>query len=284
MAVQAPEVPPPAAGSRPDAIEQTWALVRPWIDHVPRQQRRLGVFISLALLAHLTAFFFIRIDTTRAEIHSPLRTHLSIAPAVAEGKTSASGFWDRLTDPRLFILPPTPAPDASSALPVDFAAIDDNLADIAGPAPAPAGEYQFARAVAPPLDQRAQDALQPLRQTFTYTETPAPIASGTVWQWQGALAGRNPPDVPALPSPVSETNLVPTVFRVAVDASGTVRDVLLEQSCGKAELDQQASLALLKIRFRGVDHPGNTWGEVSVAWRYSTPPREDVVPTPPTSG
>jgi TonB family protein len=96
--------------------------------------------------------------------------------------------------------------------------------------------------------------------------------------------------VPDLPSPISDTDLSPTVLRVAVDPGGAVEHVMVEQSCGDLgasiakDLNQQAVMAARKVRFKPTDRPGLVWGRMTVFWRYSAKPREEVVPTPPTTG
>src|SRR5450755_112836 len=107
MANPSPEHP---AVSAHDPVAQTLALLQPWIDYVPRQQRRLGIFIFIALLIHLTTFFFIRIDTTRGELRHQTRTHVTVEypQAVAVSGQPGDDFWDHLTDPRLFLLPLNP--------------------------------------------------------------------------------------------------------------------------------------------------------------------------------
>src|SRR5271170_4262491 len=69
---------PDAARPGADPVAHTLALLRPWIEYVPQQQRRLGLFILLALLAHITAFYFIRIDTMRAELRHQARVHVAV--------------------------------------------------------------------------------------------------------------------------------------------------------------------------------------------------------------
>jgi TonB family protein len=131
--------------------------------------------------------------------------------------------------------------------------------------------------------------MRPPRQPFFYNETPAPIAAKTTWQWDGALAQRQPAGLPELPSPISDTDLSPTVLRVAVSPDGAVEHAIVEQSCGDLgasiakDLDQQAVLAARKIRFAPSEQPGLLWGRITVFWHYSAKPREEVVPTPLTT-
>jgi hypothetical protein len=132
--------------------------------------------------------------------------------------------------------------------------------------------------------------MRPPRQPFFYDETPPAIAAQTTWRWDGALAERQPAGPPDLPSPISDTDLSPTVLRVAVGPGGAVEHVLVEQSCGgldasiAKDLDQQAVLAARKIRFKPTDQPGLLWGRITVFWRYLAKPSEEVVPTPPSTG
>jgi len=295
MATQTPELPaspgPAAAPAASDAVAQTLALLQPWIDYVPRQQRRLGLFIFLALLVHVAVFFFIRIDTTRAELQHQVRTHVTVENPQTTSAESLSGddFWDRLTDPRLFLLPLQPGAGLSSDEPAfDFTAINSNIGSTDLPPPALPEDYRFARPAVTPLEQQAEEAMRPPRQPFFYDETPPAIATVTTWKLDEALAARQPSRLPDLPSPISDTDLDPTGLFVAVGPGGGVEHVLVEQSCGNMgasiakDLDQQAVLAARKIRFRPTDQPGLVWGRLTVFWHYSATPREEIVPTPPS--
>lgn len=274
-----------------DPMAQTLALLQPWIDYVPQRQRRLGLFIFIALLVHLATFFFIRIDTTRAELRHQTRVHVSVeAPqAVAVNGQPGDDFWDRLTDPRLFLFPVSqPASFISDQPPLD---LNTNLGSRELPPAAPPIDYQQARSVVAPLEQRVAETMSPTRQPFAYNEKPPATATQTTWQWDATLAARQPAGVPALPSPISDTDLIPTVLSVAVNPSGTVEHVLVEQSCGgdlgasiAKDLNQQAVLAAKKIRFQPTDQPGLQWGRITVFWNYSAKPPEVIVPTPPTTG
>ena len=277
------------ASSVPDPVAQTLALLQPWIDYVPRQQRRLGLFIFLALLAHLTAFIFIRIDTTRAELQHQTRTHVTVEypQAVAVSGEPGDLFWDRLTDPRLFLLPLNPrASLASDEPPLD---LNSNLGTRELPPAAAPEDYRTARPIVTPLEQQVEEAMRPPRQPFFYDETPVVVAAKTAWRCDNALAERQPAGLPDLPSPISDTDLSPTELRVAVGSGGAVEHVLIEHSCGDLgasiakDLDQQAVLAARKIRFKPTDQPGLLWGTLTVFWRYSAKPREEVVPTPPSA-
>jgi TonB family protein len=288
MATQIPA--PPAPSDAPhgaDPMAQTLALIQPWINYIPPQQRRLGLFIFLALLAHVAAFFFITIDTTRAELRHQLRPHVTVdSPQTTSlsGQQVGNDFWDQLNDPRLFLLPQPPSTGASSGNPaLDFATISPNLGGAELPSTAPPEGFQFVHPVNPPLDQRAEDAMNPPRQPFTYTENVPVIASKTTWQWDDTFATRQPAALPDLPSPISDTDLGPTQMRLAVNPGGAVEHVLVEQSSGNADLDQQAVLAAQKIRFLSTDQSGLIWGRITVFWHYSAKPREEVVPTPPTA-
>ena len=289
MASSTPEH--PAAPPAHDPVAQTLALLQPWIDYVPQQQRRLGLFIFIALLVHLVAFFFIRIDSSRGELRHQPRTHVMIEvpqAAVATAGAASDDFSDRLFDPRLFLLPVAPPSDlAAGPLPLDP---NTRLGSGEMPAASLPEEYQASRPAAVPLDQEVTGALTPPRQPFFYDKTPPPLAAKTTWQWDDALAQRQPAALPDLPSPISDTDLSPTKLRVAVGQNGSVEHVLIEQSSGEfgapiaKDLDQQAISAAGKIRFKTSDQPGLVWGDLTVFWRYAAKPREVVVPTPPTTG
>jgi hypothetical protein len=274
----------------PPAVAQTLALLQPWIEFVPQQQRRLGLFIFVAFLVHLVMFFFIRIDTTRAELQHQNRTHVTVEypQAVAVSGDQGDEFWDRLTDPRLYLLPLDPLANVASDQPPMN--LNSSLASAQLPPLAAPADYRTAQPVVTPLEKKVEEAMRPPRQPFFYEETPRAIATNTAWQWDDALAARQPLGVPDLPSPISDTDLSPTVLSVAVNPHGTVEHVLVEQSCGDMgasiakDLNQQAVLAARKIRFQSTDKPGLLWGRITVFWHYSAKPREEVVPTPPTTG
>ena len=282
--------PPPEhpASTAHDPVAQTLALLQPWINYVPQQQRRLGLFIFLALLVHLGTIFFIRIDTTRAELRHQTRIHVSVEYPRALSVQAGPGdeFWDRLTDPRLFLQPLNPLASLTTGqAPLE---LDSDLGSKALPPPAPPEDYRAARPAVTPLEQKVEEAMIPPRQPFFYDETPPVIATHTTWAWDDALAERQPVGIPALPSPISDTDLSPTVLRVAVSPAGTVEHALVEQSCGELgasiakDLNQQAVLAALKVRFKPVDQPGLLWGRLTVFWHYSAKLQEEIVPTPPS--
>ena len=272
----------PAAGTEPNPVGQTLARLHGWIDFVPRPQRRLGIFILFALLAHLAAFFFIRIDSTRAEMRHEPRTHVTMEngpqPTEAGG---ADAFWDTLADPRLFLLPVSPVDQTSSDRPLlDFAAINPSLSAPRLPPPAAGTGPALLSAGTVPLPQEVLAEMEPARQPFSYDETPPALAAKTTWEWGPALALRRPNREPDLPSPVSDTDIGPTELRVAVAPNGVVEHVMLEETCQKPELDQQAILAVRKVLFHSTDQPGLQWGHVTIFWHYTPTPVEVVVPTP----
>jgi len=277
---------PPVAGEEPigpGPVAQTIALLQPWIDYVPKRQRRLGLFVLAAFFVHLTAFYFIRIDTTRAESTSQPHAHVAVeSPETTElaGRQGTDEFWDKMNDPRLFLFPQTSRPDLTpgeSTLDIDATIGSKQLPPAATP-----GDFQFAQPVVTPVEQQVAEAMRPPRQPFHYQETPRPIAAQTSWQWEDALAQRLPASLPELPSPVSDTDLGPTELNVAIAPSGTVEHVFAEQSCGSLDLDQLAVQAARKIRFHSTDQPGLFWGQLTVFWHYSPKPQDDIVPTPPS--
>ncbi len=274
-----------------DAVTQTLALIEPWIEFVPQQQRRLGLFIFGAFLLHCIIFYFVRIDSRQAELPRESRVHVSVETprAIAVNGPSVDLFWDRLNDPRLFLLP-TPGdlarPDAPAS---GLSLLNSDLAAKELPDAAAPQDYHVAWGVVTPLSERVEAALTPSRQPFSYDETPPAIATKTTCTWDAALAAREPVGMSDLPSPVSDTDLSPTVLQIAVGPTGAVEHVLMEASSGDLgasvakDLDQQAELAAGKIRFQPTDQPGLVWGRVTIFWNYSAKPREEVVPTPPSA-
>jgi hypothetical protein len=286
-----PQTVPEPTTEAPDAVTHTLALLRPWIEYVPQQQRRLGIFISLAVAIHVAAFVFIRIDESRAELRHQTRTHVTVEPpqAVAVNGAASENIWDQLTDPRLYILPLHP--DLAVTAEPPPLALDSNLGSGQFPDPvAPAG-YKSATPAIAPIEQQVGETMTPPREPFSYDETQPAMAKKTTWVVDDTLAQRQPAGFPDLPSPTSDTDLSPTQLRVAVAPNGTVQHVMVEESSAgdlgasiAKDLDQQAVLAAGKIRFKPVDQPGVVWGRVTVFWQYAAKPREEVVPTPPSTG
>ena len=278
MSTQAPGI-PAGPNTAHDPVAHTLALLRPWIDFVPQPQRRLGLFVCLALAVHFAAFFFIRIDATRAELQHQARTHVTV-----ENADDSDNFWDDLTDPRLYLLPATAFNRVSAdELPPDFLASNSRMGTEQLPPPADAEISPLAPSVAAPLTEQVAADMHPARQPFAYKQMPPVPASKTAWQWDDAFTSRQPATVPDLPSPVSNTDLSPTELRVAVGADGTVQHVLLEETCQNPDLDQQAVRAAQKLRFGGTQQPGLEWGRVTIFWHVIAPPREVVEPTPATA-
>jgi TonB family protein len=281
MATSAQPVSPFPTGAHP--VAQTLARLHNWIDYVPQPQKRLGLFIFLAALAHLATFFFIRIDTTRSELRHQPRMQVTLESPSLSGSAPANpqdAFWDRMTDPRLYVLP-LPAAPSPPVVADEFDSVNRDFHPPSAPAPAEIGNYPFLQNSLAPLNERVREALRPVRQPFTYEEPARVMAQATTWQWGSGLTQRHPADVPALPSPVSDTDISPTRLRVAVDPSGVVRDVLLDQSSQVPDLDQQALLAAGKIRFQATDLPGVQWGWVTISWYYTPKPREVAAPPAP---
>jgi len=194
-------------------------------------------------------------------------------------------FWDHLTDPRLFLLPITPLSQLSAQEPsVNIAAINGSIGPEQLPRAAPSQKYEIIGKMDPSLPEQMKADMHPGRQPFAYDESTAlPVSKTTDWQWNAALAQRMPIGASTLPTPVSDTDLTPTELRVAVDANGTVQHVLLEESCQTPDLDQQAILAARKVRFQSAIQSGLEWGQLTIFWHYTSPPRDVVLPTPSTS-
>jgi hypothetical protein len=289
MATPAQDAPSLPSGPHHHPVAQTLALLNNWIDYVPPQQKRLGIFIFLAALVHLSTLFFVQIDATRPELRHRPRIQVTLDNSALPGaapESASDAFWDRLTDPRLYVLPLGTVPQAP-----DFAAqLDAMNADthpVAMPSPIEIGSYPFLNQSLPPLAERVEESMQPARQPFTYQEPTPTVVKATTWQWDEALAQRHPANVSALPSPVSDTEINPTRLRIAVDPSGMVTevmldgDVLLEKSSQMPDLDRQAILAARKVRFQPTDLPGLQWGFVTVSWYYTPKPREVAPPPAP---
>ena len=211
------------------------------------------------------AFFFILIDNTRPELRHQVRTSVTLDDAATATAGSADdAYWDKLTDPRLYVLPqPERAQPPLPALALEPGPIQ--LPPVPLPAPAEVASFPFLNQPLPTLAERVHVTLQPERQPFSYHEDPPPLVHHTTWQWGDSLADRAPANGPALPSPVSDTEINPTRLRVAIAPDGTVSDVLLDETSKDPSLDQQAALAARKIRFQPTDALGLSPG----AWSRS---------------
>jgi TonB family protein len=258
-------------------VAQTLARVHTWIDEVPPPQRRLGIFIALAAALQVAAFLVISIDNTLPELRHDVRTEVTLDGVAGTPEAPQEAYWDKLTDPRLYLLP---QPSAVPLMPVGPFEADD-LHAVTLPAPAEIGSFPFLNQPLPSLAERVNASLQPTRQPFSYWENPPPMATSTTWEWGPVLAARAPAGVPALPSPTSDNEIAPTQLRVSVMPDGTVSDVMLDESSQVSDLDQQAILAAQKVRFQPTDKPGLAWGVVTIAWYYTPKPQEAAPPSAP---
>ncbi|HEX4138736.1 MAG TPA: hypothetical protein VHY09_00195 [Candidatus Methylacidiphilales bacterium] len=276
--------------SQPLSEIHPFALLEPWINFVPQQQRRLGLFICLALALHATICLFLVVDTSVSHMrHDPhLYVSLDYPRALAVSSQVPDRFWDQLTDPRVFLLPHNTTADLTAGLPSwmpSAAAGPDAM-----PPPAPPEIYRPAQPATSPLEQQVADAMVPPRVPFAYDETPVAMVKQTTWQWDDALAARHPAGALDLPTLTSDTNLTPTRLRVAVNPDGFVEHALLEPISDDlstpvdAATAEQAVAAAQKIRFDPVTTPGLQWGRITIFWNYAAKPREEVVPTPPAAG
>lgn len=296
-----PRMPAVASGNNgpavsPDLVNWAAQLLMPWFHYVSVTHRRLFLFLAAAFLFHLFLLGFIRIDTTRQPTARPLRpiATLEISQDTHLPQPLRTEDWDELSDPRIFLAPPAALTSGAST---------SFLNDLTAPAPvttsgplplAAEPGFELLHPTLDALSSRLQKTLQPARAPFTYQVPPLQMSTQSTWQWNETLAARAPLTTPELPSPVSNTPLTPTQVRLAVDETGTVRYALLEQSCGKPELDQQALSAAQKIRFQPLppeltlpsaspDSARLAWGTATLFW-YSIPtPQEQVLPTPPTN-
>jgi hypothetical protein len=276
--------------SQPLTDIHPFALLEPWINFVPQQQRRLGLFICLALAVHAAICLFLVVDTSVSQLrHEPhLYVSLDYPHALAVSGQAPDQFWDQLTDPRVFLLSRNTPADLTAGLPPWMPSAAPGSA--ATPPPAPPETYREAQPAASPLEQQVAEAMEPPRQNFVYDETPLIMARQTTWQWDDALAQRHPTGAIELPTLTSDTNLTPTHLRVAVSPDGFVEHVLLEPISDdlSAPVDagfaQQAITAAQKVRFDPAATPGLQWGRITIFWNYAAKPREEVVPTPPAAG
>ena len=133
-------------------------------------------FIFIALLVHVAAFYFIRIDTTRAELRHQTRIHVSVEypQALAVDGAPADEFWDRLTDPRLFLLPHETARQLHRRPAGDRPQLQPRLEG--SPSRRVAGRPTAPRAPpSTPLEQRVGDTMRRRASLSTTTRSRPPL-------------------------------------------------------------------------------------------------------------
>ena len=133
----------------------------------------------LAAVLHVAAFFFILIDNTRPELRHQVRTSVTLDDAATATTGSADdAYWDKLTDPRLYILPqPESVRPPLPAMALEPGPIQ--LPSVPLPAPAEVASFPFLNQPLPTLAERVQAALRPERQPFAYQEKPPLMAHRT---------------------------------------------------------------------------------------------------------
>ena len=255
------------------------------LEAVPEEQRRLGLWIGVALVGHIVGFACLRVATPPAPpapaptVHVTLYRPAETAPDAPEGERVRGGdpaFWSRINDPSLLIFPPkflasgggrdplvpqplwsgdTPGSSPLLALPPDLNPLPDAL---------------------PPLARRAADALAvavPSPQIPNLRAAlfrPAAAKTTVLWDGPAAFLDRRPGEwkLPAAPASVL-LEARPTVLRLAVDGEGRVVHAMVDQSSGRSEVDLVAIDGARRLRFKTAAGASLLWGTASVYWQYT---------------
>lgn len=241
-----------------------------WRDILPPEKRRLGLIVLLVFGAHIAAFFGVRIVyPERLEPH-PVTVQVSLLNA--NGNSTASQdfrFWGQLQDPSMIMLDRGPIVDPQQKQ-VDLKPIFDSDQGGLPTALAIMSDVDFLPAGLQPLNQRAAESLAPALQTYepALSTTPGAQRASQV-EFDPSIRGRLNGSLPALPSPtaslLSEAGL--TVIRLGIDGQGNVVHLLVEESCGKSSIDDQAIAFLRSVRFLP-DTADLAWGKATFYWNF----------------
>ncbi|MDR1304530.1 MAG: hypothetical protein LBK76_04825 [Verrucomicrobiales bacterium] len=238
-----------------------------WEKLFPPERRWLAWLIMLALLAQLAIFTVLKIKPVApAGARPPLLQAATLTVAAAP---PARGGWLDWRDSSAPLLPRGPLPP----LPVS------GRRELPPPPPLPPLSLTD-RAPAAALISRLPSIVQQAREALTVfqpvpkeaqIETP-PRLSGTMVEITGDLAGRQVARKTDLPQPTIDRNLQVTVCLLAVNASGLVENVMVDNSCDDAEVDQLAVRELGRWQFAPNPDVPLQWGRAMVYWHFKGKP------------
>ncbi|MFH1067699.1 MAG: TonB family protein [bacterium] len=256
-----------------------------WDFLVPEEKRPLGWLIFFALLAHVSAFFLFKSETSYLK---PVQTFQPRVMLMRSVETSVGGMtsgWVDLLDPSMIALPLAQLADEGfkkdvsrlqKIWPVKFPS------SLLVPASVQTAHLFVTlgeltkRAAASISLPRAKPMPVPI-------ETPPPL-SGTAVQFFGGLTKREAVKREPLPQPESPLALRPSVLRLAVDEQGVVAHVFLDESSGDSAIDLQAVKNLRNWRFAPLTKKTEPtadklqWGRATVFWDIQSPSKGPIAP------
>jgi hypothetical protein len=257
----------------PALLQQAPLLIEDFLESLPPEKKRLGLWIALSITLHTAVFYGVRVSYPSSEIPRLRTARVSLAGELRSDSEAAND-PSRLMVPTGDLLnsaelraPVQPRFEGSEELP---------------PVAADPVRMEFLPGGLAALRDRAGSVMQPPRQTFEFAEelpfTPIPE---TRVEWGASLAARA--DKSALTLPGATADLLDeaqvTVLVVGVSAEGDIRHVLVEQSAGKSKVDDVAVAAIRRVRLAPVVSPDLVWGKVTVFWNYAS-----ARPTAPGTG
>jgi TonB family protein len=241
--------------------------LQPLVQIVPPRQRRLGFFILAMLAVHGLAFYAVKVSLAAPNLTQPLKTRVILDTGSLRGSDPAQAQWLNLFDPSLLILmrdraPAPPIPHSTAPAPLPQLSLPTDLT------PSQAQPQGLA-----PLAERVNEWLRhspPERESTPDSAAAVESAAGTQIVIGPGLASRAVNTLPALASlrlkSLPDSNV--TAVRLGVDNNGTVRHALVEQTCGRADIDSQAVEALRGYRFLPRAETPLEWGQVYIYWQF----------------
>jgi hypothetical protein len=247
--------------------------VEQFFEVLPPEKRRLGLIVFVSILAHTAAFFVVRVTYPPLEIKPQprLRATLQSPETTGAGKAASMAFWNDIQDPSLLILPRGALLGKDS----DVREVKPRLGvgtrgSGTVPTVALAGDPEFLPTELSPLTERAQAALEPEIRHYQFPPSAAPSEQATQIVLDPALEADLGGPLPVLASP--EASLLSdagvTMIRLGVGADGRVRYLLVEESGGRAAIDDLAVQGLQRLVFKPKDGTRLRWGRVLVSWRF----------------
>ncbi|CAF0688866.1 hypothetical protein [Candidatus Methylacidithermus pantelleriae] len=259
-------------------MENENLFLTPWGRKESQTRGAFFFFLFLSFLSHLA--ILVLVPAREEGFRLPVRTFPSPRVfALVPGRKQAPfaedlGFWIRLRDPSSVVRPPNPVSVTPEELPQSLRN-PPKSSSRPGPGLVPAPPWVPVAPV-PDLTQLAKEKLSFPWEEFHYPAHAKviPLPEETTIQWEGTKPNGTPWDGWSLPSVtiglVSEAH--PTVLRLGVDARGTVKYVLLEESSGKAEHDQLAWKKAHELLFPpSPRRRGLEWTRAYVLWHFTEP-------------
>lgn len=224
-------------------------------DWVQDHRRRLALWLVVALLLHVGAYFLFRVVQPPASPAPPLDRAIHVlAPGSPEAIRLAA--FIEANDPSLVAadrIGPISIPDpAVPAYRPSYSTAPPPLAPLPDPQPR----------ILPPVLREAGAVPMPNPQS---TLTLPPPAMETQVVFGGDLAERGVVSAPDWEFAEKPGGLLPpAVFLIAVDEKGRVLHVFEQESTSNRALDSAAAQRLFELRFD--EAPGRSWGTATFHW------------------